>query len=158
MNYLIWAIDVFFSLIIWIISNIGDVASVAGVLLTIYIALHVKKVKKFRLINEKMPGVMGNLEANRSTVIECLNDFNSNKDMIKDTFSKIKPDLVFIKNGIPGDCSTEAKNILKSVMTLLSGKKASQSFSETATRDIYRDLLTLEGYVNNYFEQFDLER
>jgi len=101
---------------------------------------------------------MGNLEANRSTVIECLNDFNSNKDMIKDTFSKIKPDLVFIKNGIPGDCSTEAKNILKSVMTLLSGKKASQSFSETATRDIYRDLLTLEGYVNNYFEQFDLER
>ncbi|MDP2885955.1 MAG: hypothetical protein Q8P51_13145 [Ignavibacteria bacterium] len=135
-------------------SGIGDVASILGFLLSIYIFATALKINRFLFINRRLPKYIHGIEDYASNLISLLKNYDQSVEEILDELVKCETDLKALARNVPRSRRSSINQLIK----VIAGHSRKDTMNEDGVRSIYRQLLSIIQNLKNYHKDYLIER
>lgn len=136
------------------LSNIGNVASILGIGLSLYVIYNVREIRKSYLFAARAPDLLKRLRSHSSKIKDLLKEFETSIEEIEAELAKCSPVLDSLRTKVGRQ---ERKSISKAVQ-LISANKSLSAGSKNAVWDIYKELLKVEEAMRNLHKDKQWER
>jgi predicted nucleic acid-binding Zn-ribbon protein len=133
--------------------NSGSIASIASLLITIFIFLTIRKVKRFYIFTARVPELITELEELASRISDSLNDYESNKDRIEKDLGSAENRLNHLKYKI------NSRPARKSILSLIKSMKKLKPNGDTEKiRAIHIRLYKIVDEIKELQKDFKWEK
>lgn len=136
------------------LSNLGNVASILGIGLSLYVIYNVREIRKSYLFTARAPALLKSLRTHSSNIKDLLKEFETSIEQIEAELAKCSPVLDSLRTKVGRQ---ERKSISKAVQ-LISANKSLSAGSKNAVWDIYKELLKVEEAMRNLHKDKQWER
>ncbi|PYR68822.1 MAG: hypothetical protein DMF88_08020 [Acidobacteria bacterium] len=135
-------------------TGIAALASVASLLLTIWVALGVYRLKASYLFSARAPQLAKQLRNHAANLAEYLNDFKAFEDKIREELAATEVTALSLARKIDWRRRRTVKQLGKAIKRM--GKK--QQFSEAELREVYVQLVKVNEHVKDLQADLKWER
>ena len=136
------------------LSNIGSVASILGIGLSLYVIYNVREIRKSYLFTARAPALLKSLRNHSSNVNDLLKDFETSVEEIEAELARCLPILESLKRKV----DRHERKSISEVVQLISANKTLSVGSKNTVRDIYKELLKVEEAMRNLHKDKQWER
>lgn len=136
------------------VSLIGTIASVIGLFLSIYIVLTARRINQFIFFNRRLPQLHKKIDAHASSISTLSNEFDVNKDSIRDEMIRCSANLKALRKRIP---RTQRK-LIDSLSHLISTAIDDSELNKESTNQIYLKLRYLIEDIQNLQKDYQMEK
>lgn len=135
-------------------SNIGNVASILGVCLSLYLIYNVREIRKSYLFTARAPALLKSLRAHSSNIKDLLKEFETSIEEIEAELARCLPTLESLENKVGRH---ERRSISVVIRQIASNKSLSKE-SKNTVWSIYKGLLKIEEELRNLHKDRQWER
>jgi hypothetical protein len=114
------------------LSDIASVASIAGLLITIWVAANLRKIKTFYLFTARVPQLARRLRQHSSALATYMNDPVSFQEKIREEMVAAEVTVDSLQRKLGGHSKKTVRNLLTNVRRASEGE-----FSPPAIREVY---------------------
>ena len=136
------------------LSNIGSVASMLGVGLSVYVIYNVREIRKSYLFTARAAALLKRLRTRSSNIKELLDEFETSIDKIEAELARCMPVLDSLKRKV----TRNERKPISEALRLISANKTLSDGSRQAVWDIFKELLKVEEAVTNLQKDKQWER
>lgn len=136
------------------LSNIGSVASILGIGLSIYLIYNVREIRKSYLFTARAPALLKSLRTHSSNIKDMLKEFETSIAEIEAELARCSPVLESLRTKV----GRQERKSIAEVVQLISANKTLSAGSKDAVWDIYKELLKLEEAMINLQKDKQWER
>jgi hypothetical protein len=136
------------------LSNIGNVASILGIGLSLYVIYNVREIRKSYLFTARAPALHKSLRTHSSNINDLLKEFETSIEEIEAEIAWCLPILESLKRKV----GRHERKSISEVVQLISANKTLSGGSKNAVRDIYKELLKVEEAIRNLQKDKQWER
>ncbi len=136
------------------LSIAGNIASVAGFCLSIYVVRTARNINKYVLFNIRLPQLNKEIRAHASSINSLIGTFDDSVDDLCDELSKCEANLKALRKKVP----RAQKKTIASLITLISSNASNTKLTKEVARDIYRQLLHVIEDVKNLLKDYQVEQ
>lgn len=136
------------------LPNIGSVASIVGIGLSVYVIYNVREIRKSYLFTAWAAALLKSLRTRSSNIKELLDEFATSIDKIEAELARCMPILDSLKRKVT---RSERKSISEA-LRLISANKTLSDGSRQVVWDIFKELLKVEEAVSNLQKDKQWER
>lgn len=136
------------------LSNIGNVASILGIGLSLYVIYNVREIRKSYLFTARAPALVKSLRAHSSKIKDLLEEFATSIEEIEAELARCSPILESLKRKVGRQ---ERRSISEVIQQIASNKSLSTGSKDTVW-DIYKELLKVEEEMTNLQKDKQWER
>jgi hypothetical protein len=97
------------------LGDAGSIASIIGVLLTIWVALAVRRIRSFYLFTARVPGLSRRLKQHASSLATYMNDPKSFADPIREEMVAAEVTVHSLERKLSGHVKKTAKDLLLNI-------------------------------------------
>jgi predicted PurR-regulated permease PerM len=112
------------------ITDIGSVASILGLVLTILIFLSLRKIRRFYVFTARVPELLDKLTKHAGKISEYQKEFSNSQQEIELELSKAEVVLKSLKKKVSRQTKSSINNVLKTVKTYYNSISDSKSLWE----------------------------
>lgn len=135
-------------------SNVGSLASVIGLLLSVYIFLTARKINKYILITKRLPQLLRKIEIHSSSISSLLNSFDQSTSVIREELIRCSANLKSLRKKV----ARGERKPITSLMQAIDSSVNKEPLSKDAVRDIYLKLQYVKEAVKNLQQDLESER
>jgi hypothetical protein len=136
------------------LSNIGSVASIFGIGLSLYVVYNVREIRKSYLFTARAPALLKSLRTHSSNIKDLLKEFETSIEEIEAELARCSPVLESLRTKV----SRQERKSISGVVQLISANKSLSAGSKDAVWDIYKELLKVEEAMINLQKDKQWER
>ena len=136
------------------LSNIGNVASILGIGLSIYLIYNVREIRKSYLFAARAPDLLKRLRSHSSKIKDLLQAFDVSKHEIEAEFARCSPILESLKRKV----GRQERKSISAVVQIIAAKKSLFAVPKDAVWDMYTELLRVEEELSNLQKDKQWER
>jgi hypothetical protein len=136
------------------LSNIGSVASILGIGLSLYVIYNVREIRKSYLFTARAPALLRSLHARSSNINDLRKEFATSIDEIEAELARCLPILESLKRKV----GRQERKSISEVVQLITANKTLSAGSKNAVSDIYRELIKVEEAMRNLHKDKQWER
>ena len=136
------------------LSNIGSVASILGIGLSIYVIYNIREIRKSYLFTARAPALLKSLLTHSSNIKDMLKEFETSIAEIEAELARCSPVLESLRTKV----GRQERKSIAEVVQLISANKTLSAGSKDAVWDIYKELLKLEEAMINLQKDKQWER
>lgn len=136
------------------LSNIGSVASILGIGLSLYVVYNVREIRKSYLFTARAPGLLKSLRTHSSNIKDMLKEFETSIEEIEAELARCSPVLESLRTKV----GRQERKSISEVVQLISANKTLSAGSKDAVWDIYKELLKVEEAMINLHKDKQWER
>lgn len=136
------------------LSNIGSVASVLGIGLSLYVVYNVREIRNSYLFTARAPALLKSLRVHTSKIKDLLKEFETSIEEVEAELALCSPILESLKRKVGRN---ERRSISVVVRQIISNKSLSAQ-SRNAVWNIYKDLVSVEQELSNLHKDKQWER
>jgi hypothetical protein len=121
------------SLLAWLrfwLSPLGDVASLVGFALTVYVSFGIRKIRKFYVLRARLPELNKRLRTHASNLSNHLNDFRAFRDEALKELTTAEVTLRSLKGKLSGPSRRAVKDSLSRLKQLDRSRLIEQQLRE----------------------------
>lgn len=107
------------------LSDIGSVASIIGLLLTVVVFLNIRSIKRFYVFRARVPELLERLIEQSSKISTYQNDFVNSSQEIDIVVAQVEITLKSLKQKLSGSVKSSVGKILKQLERLVNQSKTS---------------------------------
>jgi len=128
------------------VSNVGNISSIVGTVISIYLLSTVKKIKNHFLLRARVPEILKVLKKNANDLSDQLRQFENSQKNIEVIFGKIESILKNLVPKITGSTQKSAKFLVKKI------QKNKGTISEDLAWELYTELHAVIEELKQYHE------
>lgn len=136
------------------LSNIGSVASILGIGLSLYVVYNVREIRKSYLFTARAPALLKSLRTHSSNINDLLKEFDTSTEEIEAELARCSA----IFESLTRKVGKHERKSISEVVQLISANKTLSVGSKKAVRDIYKELLKVEEAMSNLHKDKQWER
>jgi hypothetical protein len=136
------------------LSNIGSVASILGIGLSLYVIYNVREIRKSYLFTARAPALLRSLHARSSNINDLRKEFATSIEKIEAEMARCLPILESLKRKV----GRQERKSISEVVQLITANKTLSAGSKNAVSDIYRELIKVEEAMRNLHKDKQWER
>jgi len=136
-------------------TDIGTIASISGLLLTILIFFLIRKIKSVYIFKGRVPGLSKKLQDIASGIANDLNDYESSITSIDKRVTLCEVVLKSLKEKLQGSIKKDIKSLIKKIGNYQNSKDYE---TEEHIRDIYLNILKISEEIKELQEDDKWER
>ena len=132
------------------LSNIGNVASILGIGLSLYVIYNVREIRKSYLFTARAPALLKSLRTHSSNIKDLLKEFETSIEEIETELARCSP----IKRKVGRHERRSISIVIKQITT----NKSLSTESKNTVWNIYKELLKVEEELRNLHKDRQWER
>ena len=136
------------------LSNIGSVASILGIGLSLYVVYNVREIRKSYLFTARAPALLKSLRTHSSNIKDMLKEFETSIEEIEAELARCSPVLESLRTKV----GRQERKSISGVVQLISANKSLSMGSKDSVWDIYKELLKVEEAMINLQKDKQWER
>lgn len=131
------------------LPSIGSVASIIGLVLTIFIYFGVRKIRRDFLFRARIPALLKKLQKHASKLSRCLQDYSNTKEATDEELSIAEVNLVSLYQKSYGPLKKSLKSLIKDIRRF---RKDDSRSTKQNLRSIYLNINMVVQEINNLRE------
>lgn len=135
-------------------SNLGVVASVIGLFLSIYIFITARRINKYVLITKRLPQLLRKIETHSSSIANLMNNFDQSGDAIREELTRCSANL----NSLRKKVARRERKPITSLVKRIESNVGKEPLPKEAIREIYLGLQFIKESLQNLQQDLELER
>jgi len=136
------------------LSNVGNVASILGIGLSLYVIYNVREIRKSYLFTARAPALLKSLRTHSSNIKDLLKEFETSIEEIEAELARCSPILESLKRKV----GRHERRSISVVVRQIASNKSLSAESKNTVWDIYKELLRVEEELSNLQKDKQWER
>ena len=135
-----------------VFAAIANVASVLGLMVSVWVLLDLKRIHTFYRLNARLPGYLKTLRSHATQLSNFLNDPAKNDLQIRKVLASLEGTLKSLEPKLSGDYKTSAAALTQSI-----SKVGFDAVAEETARRVYLQLTQLNQRLKDHHEDIRWE-